>query len=93
MVGVAGRSVQRQETLRFHERDERLLRSRLCDNIQVQRHPRVSVRCERHAADHRNTKTLFRKEPLDNVKLACEVHGKRLWHEGVACAAMLGLLL
>ena len=30
----------------------------------------------------RNAKALFRKEPLDDVQLACKVHGLRLWHEG-----------
>src|SRR5215510_9096074 len=48
------RPLQRRETLRFHERDERILCGSLGYNVQVQRHPRMSIGGKCHAADHRN---------------------------------------
>ncbi len=70
--------MQRLETLRFHEDNERVLCSRVGDDVQVQRHPRVPVRGERDAADHRNAKALSREEAFDDIELTNEVHVWRL---------------
>lgn len=69
MIGATSR------TLRFHERNQRSLCGRLRDHVQVERQPGVAICRERHTADHRDTKPLFREKPLDNVQLAREVHG------------------
>jgi len=70
--------------LRFHERDKRFLGIRFRNEIQVQRHPGVSIGSERHAADHGNAKARSRKESFDDVQLASEVHSLGLWHEMVS---------
>jgi hypothetical protein len=50
--------MKRREAARLHERDEKVLRRRFRDHIEVERHPRVAVRRESHAADHRRAEAV-----------------------------------